>query len=144
MQEREIMTRPFEDIVIDIVGPFPTAVGEFRFLLTCIDNPTGWPETIALRTTIAKTIIASLTNVFTRCGFSSRLTSDNGTQFTVKTFTNWLKLEGIHHVRTTPYHPQGNGVIKRLHCTFNSIIAKTTQAKGNLAIVVPMALYFVR
>ena len=144
MQEREIVIRPFEDIAIDIVGPFPTAVGGFRFLLTCIDNATRWPESIPLRTTTAKTIIANLTNIFTRCGFPSRLTSDNGTQFTGKTFTNWLKLKGIHHVRATLYHSQGNGVVERLHRTLNTIITKTTEAEGNWAKVVPMALYFVR
>ena len=40
MQEREITTTPFESVAIDLVGPFPTAVGGFRFLLTCIDNAT--------------------------------------------------------------------------------------------------------
>jgi len=55
MQLRELATVPFENVSIDIVGPFPTAVGGFRFLLTCIDNATRWPEAIPIRTTTAKT-----------------------------------------------------------------------------------------
>jgi len=37
MQLREIVSVPFECVAIDLVGPFPTATGGFRFLLTCID-----------------------------------------------------------------------------------------------------------
>ena len=144
MQQRELATIPFENVSIDLVGPFPTAVGGFRFLLTCIDNATRWPEAIPIRTTTAKTIIAHLTNIFTRCGFPSRLTSDNGTQFTGKTFQDWLRHHGIRHVRSTPYHPQGNGVVERLHRTLNNMITKRTESKSNWATITLMALYFIR
>ena len=144
MVEREIVSHSFEDIAIDIVGPFPTAVGGFRYLLTCIDNATRWPQAVPLRSTTARVVISMLTSIFVRYGFPSKLTSDNGSQFTGKTFTQWLKTKGIHHVRTTPYHPQGNGVIERFHRTLNSIVAKTIEVKGNWAKVIPMALYFVQ
>ena len=129
MQQREITTIPFESVAINLVGPFPTAVGGFRFLLTCIDNATRWPDAISIGTTTAKTIIAHLTNIFTRCGFPSTLTSDNGTQFTGKTFHDWLRHHGIRHVRSTPYHPQGNRVVERLHRTLNNMITKITESK---------------
>ena len=144
MTERVIVTQPFQDIAIDIVGPFPTAVGGFRFLLTCIDNATRWPEAVPLRTTTARVVISSLTEIFSRCGFPSRLTSDNGSQFTGKVFTKWLRDKGIQHSRTTPYHQQANGVIERLHLTLTAIVSKTAEAKGNWAKVVTMALYFLR
>ena len=144
MQEREIATIPFESVAIDLVGPFPTAVGGFRFLLTCVDNATRWPEAIPIRKITARTIITQLTSMFTKCGFPSRLTSDNGTQFTGKTFQDWLRRHGIKHVRSTPYHPQGNGVVERLHRTLNNMITKITQSKGNWATITPMALYFIR
>ena len=144
MQLREVTTIPFESVAIDLVGPFPTAVGGFKFLLTCIDNATRWPEAIPIRTTMAKTIIHQLTNIFTRCGFPTRLTSDNGSQFMGKTFQAWLKHHGIKHVRSAPYHPQGNGVIERLHRTLNAMISKIAEKKGNWATVTPMVLYFLR
>ena len=143
MQLREMVSVPFESVAIDIVGPFPKAVGGFRFLLTCIDNATRWPEAIPIRNTTARTVVNQLTNIFTRCGFPTALTSDNESQFTGKTFTSWLKLYGIKHIRASPYHPQGNGVVERLHRTLNMMIAKTIESKGNWTAVTPMALYFI-
>ena len=144
MQLIEMVTVPFESVAIDIVGPFPTAVGGFHFLLTCIDNATRWPEAIPIRTTTAKTVINQLMNIFTRCGFPTVLTSDNGSQFTGKMFASWLKLYGIRHIRASPYHPQGNGVVERLHRTLNAMISKTIESKGHWAAVTPMAFYFIR
>ena len=113
-------------------------------MLTCVDTATRWPEAIPLRSTTTKSITRYLTEVFSRTGFLEKLTSDNGPQFSSKEFTTWLKRHGIAHNRSTPYHPQGNGVVERLHRTLNAIILKTVEAKGNWARVLPLALYFLR
>ena len=118
MTERMVATQPFQDVAVDIVGPFPTAVGGYRFMLTCFDSATRWLEAVPVRTTTAKVLITCLTDIFARCGFPTRLTSDNGSQFVGKTFTKWLRDMGIQHAKSTPYHPQGNGVVERLHRTF--------------------------
>ena len=123
MQLREMTTVPFEKVSIDLVGPFPTAVGGFKFLLTCIDGATRWPEAIPIRSITAKTIITQLTNIFSRCGFPTCITTDNGSQFTGHTFQKWLRHHGVKHVRSSPYHPQGNGVVERLHRTLHSMVA---------------------
>ena len=144
MQIREMTSIPFERVAVDLVGPFPTAVGGYRFLLTCIDMATRWPEAIPLRTTTARAIIKHLTDIFARCGFPTAIVTDNGSQFTGKVFHKWLKSKGIKHVRASPYHPQGNGMVERLHRTLNSMISKIAETKGNWASVTPMALYFIR
>jgi len=144
LQLREIVTIPCERVAVDIVGPFPTAKGGFQYLLTTIDLATRWPEAIPLRSITAKTIIQHLTTIFAHTGFPKAIVSDNGQQFVGKVFSRWLKVHGIMHVRSSPYHPQGNGVVERMHRTLGAIITKTTRAKGNWASVVPMALYFIR
>ena len=144
MTEREVVTRPFSDVAIDIVGPFPMAKGGFKFMMTCVDTASRWPEAFPIRSTTSRTIIGYLTQIFTRWGFPVKLTSDNGPQFTSSTFTKWLRDKGITHARATPYHPQANGIVERLHRTLNSVIAKTIACKGDWAAVLPMALFFLR
>ena len=144
MQERELVSVPAEKVAIDLVGPFPTAAGGFKFLLTCIDLASIWPEAIPIRTTTSKVIISQLTKIFRRCGFPAALVSDYGPQFTGKCFQKWLKGKVIMHIRSSPYHPQGNGVVERLNRTLNSMISKLIEKKGNWAAVVPMVLYFIR
>ena len=144
MQAREVVSIPLERVAIDIVGTFPVAKGGFCFLLTCIDLATRWTAAISIRTATANVIVTQLTNIFSRCGFPTAITLDNGTQFTGKTFSKWLKQKGIQHIPSSPYHPQGNGVVERLHRTLNSMVAKLIEKKGNWASVIPMALYFIR
>ena len=57
-------------------------------------------------------------------------------------FKKFLRPNGIAYVIASPYHPQGNGIMERMHRTLNAVIAKSVDAKGNWAQVVPMALYF--
>ena len=144
MIERPIVTQPFSDVAVDIVGPFPTAVGGYRFMLTCIDSASRWPEALPIRTTTSRVVTSCLESIFTRWGFPEELTSDNGSQFVSLTFKKWLRDKGIAHSRSTPYHPQGNGVVERLHRTLNAVVSKTVESKGNWAKVLPMALYFLR
>ena len=144
MQEREIVTVPSERVCEDIVGPFPVAKGFFRFILTYLDMATRWPEAIPLRKTTTKIIIEQLLLIFSRNGFPTILVSDNGPQFVSGSFKKFLKTNGIDHVTASPYHPQGNRVIERMHRTLNAVVAKTVDTKGNWAQVVLMALYFLR
>ena len=144
MTVRPVVTQPFKDVAIDLVGPFPTAMGGFQHMLTCVDTATRWPEAIPIRSTTSRNIIKCLTETFARTEFPEKLTSDNGPQFVSKEFTSWLKRNGIAHSKSTPYHPQGNGVVERLHRTLNAMVLKTIESRGNWARVLPFALYFIR
>jgi putative transposase len=44
-----------------------------------------------------------------------RIISDNGPQFIVKDFKEFIRVSGMPHVRTSPYYPQSNGKIERWH-----------------------------
>ena len=89
-------------------------------------------------------IIKCLTELFCRNGFPEKVTSDNGPQFSSKLFKKWLKQKGIAHSKAISYHPQGNGMVERLHRTLGVVLLKTTEAKGTWAKVLPLALYFLR
>ena len=64
MTERPIVTQPFMDVAIDLVGPFPTAVGGYKHILTCVDSASRWPEAIPVRSTTSKVVIRCHTKIF--------------------------------------------------------------------------------
>ena len=97
-----------------------------------------------LRKTTTRVMIDQLKAIFCRNGFPTTIVTDNGPQFTSALFTKFLKANGIEQVKASPYHPQGNGVVERMHGTLNSVIARSVDKKGNWAEIVPMCLYFLR
>lgn len=48
-------------------------------------------------------------------GVRPKIISDNGPQFIAKDFKEFIRLNGMRHVRTSPYYPQSNGKIERWH-----------------------------
>ena len=44
-----------------------------------------------------------------------RIISDNGPQFIARDFKEFIRINGMTHVRTSPYYPQSNGKIERWH-----------------------------
>ena len=129
---------PSERVAIDTVGLFPVAKGGFKYILTYLNMATRWPEAVPLRNTTTAIVIQQLTHIFARNGIPMSLVSDNGPQFVSDTFRKFLKEKGIDHVRASPYHQQGNGVIERLHRRLNSVITKCCETKGNWAQIVPL------
>ena len=51
---------------------------------------------------------------------------------------------GVVKIRTTPYRPQSNGVVERLHGTLVPMIRKALKAKFDWVKQVPLALYAIR
>lgn len=112
----------FRHINIDIVGPFPPSNGN-RYCLTIIDRFSRWPEAIPVPDMTAPTIAQALVSGWiSRFGVPTHITSDQGRQFQSTLFAELVRIFGISHFRTTPYHPQSNGIIERWHRTLKSAI----------------------
>lgn len=106
----------FQHLHIDIVGPLPTSVDGYRYCVTMIDRGTGWPEAYPVHNITAETVARTVFEGWiSRFGCPVKLTSDQGRQFESELFNHLMKYLGIHKLRTTPYHPQSNGMIERWH-----------------------------
>ena len=106
-------TERFDHVHIDIVGPLPYANG-FRYLLTCVDRFTRWPEAIPIVDIRAETVAdAFFSGWIARYGTPATITTDRGALFESKLRDNLCNQFGIIRNRTTSYHPQWNGMVER-------------------------------
>ena len=105
--------KPWQRVNADFAGPF---LGSYFLLL--VDAHSKWPEIIPMSTTTANRTISEMRKVFSSYGCPEQLVSDNGPQFCSTEFGTFLKMNGVKHIRCSPYHPSSNGAVERLVQTF--------------------------
>jgi hypothetical protein len=106
---------------IDYAGPF---LG--KMFLLAIDAHSKWLEIHATNTSTSTATIELLRKTFASLGLPEVIVSDNATTFTSEEFTEFLKQNGIRHVRSAPYHPASNGLVERAVQTFKDSIKRLT------------------
>ena len=100
---------------VDIVGPLLPSNG-FRYLLTIIDRFSRWPGAIPMFDMTAETVAhAFYDNLVSRYGAPVLITTNQSTQFESAFFAELLKILGLEHIHTTPYHPESNGLVEKWH-----------------------------
>ena len=120
-----IITSPFERVAVDLVGPIePRASDGSRYILTLVDFATRWPEAVPLRNIETSTVAEAMVGIFSRIGVPKQVLSDRGTQFTSAMMEEVLRLIACKGLRTTPYHPMGNGLCERFNGTLKKMLKR--------------------
>jgi len=105
---------PFARIEMDHFGPLPVSGNNNRFVLVIIDCFTKWVECIPVPDTEAKTTAnALITHWISRFGTPCELHTDQGRGFESNLIAEMSSTLGIYKTRTTPYHPQSDGIAER-------------------------------
>ena len=122
MVERPVISRLFEQIALDKVGPLSKAKGGARYILTALCMATRWPEAVPLRNITAKAVAEAAVDIFSRMGLSLQILTDRGVQFMSDISIQLTTILGIEHMHTTAYHPQSNGVLEHLHAILEAML----------------------
>jgi transposase InsO family protein len=104
---------PFAVWGLDIVGPFPRAIGGFRFLYVAIDKFTKWPEATPVVKINKQSAVKFIKSIICRFGVPNWIITDNGSQFTSGAFQGYCEDLGIQICYASPAHLESNGQVER-------------------------------
>ena len=118
--------RPWSRVHIDYAGPM-----EGKMFLLMMDAHSKWMEVHVTNSATSTATIKLLRRTFATLGLPEVMVSDNGTAFTSSEFAEFMKRNGIRHVRTPPYHPSSNGLVERAVQTFKGSFKRSRQGSIN-------------
>jgi len=137
--------KPFYQVGMDVMGPLPMTMSGKRYIVIAVDHFTKWVEIRALESNDAQSIASFFyEDVICRHGVPEILTTDQGTEFINELLTILTNTYQIRHIKTTAYHPQGNGQVERTNKTIKDILAKCTPRNGDWSHYIHSAAYAVR
>ena len=132
---------PFEMVSIDFLHLEKSSCG-YEYILVNVDHFTCYCQAYATRNKSARTSVEKLYNEFIpRFGFPSKIHHDQDAKFENKLFHHLEELCDVIYSRTTPYHSEGNGQVKRFNRTLLSMLRTSLESykfhwKDHLNIVV--------
>jgi hypothetical protein len=98
----------FEKWAIDFVGPInpPGKCTGERYIITLTEYMTRWEKARAVKDYSADTVVQFIfDDIITIFDFPKVLMSDQGTHFINKTVEALIEEFGVHHQKSTLYHP---------------------------------------
>ena len=106
--------QPWQVVPVDHVRPFAEGTQGNTNMLALSDHFTRWRDAIAVPDGTAPVVARVLDErVFAYMGIPERIHTDQGAQFESHLMAELCALWGVDKSRTTPYHPQSNGVVER-------------------------------
>ena len=113
--------QPWQMVAVDILQ-VPLSTNNNRYLLVLQDYFTKWADAIPLPDQTANRIVKEMVKFFCTYGSPLSIHSDQGSNFESTIFSQVLQAFGVRKSRTTPYHPQGDGMVERFNRTLPPIV----------------------
>lgn len=125
-----VITEPFSRIGMDIVGPLPKSRAGNRYVLVICDYATRYPEAVAMKNIDAEHVAEHLVEVFSRVGIPQEILTDQGSNFMSQLLKEVYNLLHVSPIRTSPYHPQTDGLVERFNQTLKTMLRKSAKEDG--------------
>ncbi|XP_057543932.1 uncharacterized protein LOC130823331 [Amaranthus tricolor] len=124
---------PFDKWGMDLLGPFPPAKGQRKFIIVAIDYFTKYVEAEALSSITDKQVCQFIwRNIITRYGIPRVIITDNGRQFVSKNTIEYCDKFNIQIRFSSVSRPQTNGQVESANKEIlNGIKKKIEGVKGN-------------
>ncbi|KAJ3709237.1 hypothetical protein LUZ61_012942 [Rhynchospora tenuis] len=123
---------PFDIWGMDILGPFPHAKGNLKFIVVAVEYFTKWIEVKALSLITSQKITDFLEHhIVYRFGIPHTIITDNGRQFTGAPFKNYCRGLGIEINFASVCHPQSNGLAEVSNRTILEGLKKKIEGTRN-------------
>lgn len=107
-----------------MLGPLPISDQGNKYLLVIADYFTKWVDAFPMpnqeAVTVAKILVTKFVVIF---GVPRILHSDQGTNFESAVFKEMCNILGIDKTRTTPLHPESDGMVERFNQTFENMLS---------------------
>jgi len=108
-----LISWPFAVWGLDIVGKIPKSVGGHEYLFVAIDKFTKWVEVMPVPRQTAQAAIKFVEGIVYHFGVPNRIITDNGSQFTSRSFLNFCEELGIKVCFASVSYPRCNGQVER-------------------------------
>lgn len=105
-----------------LVGPLLKSVCHHEYILVIVDYTTRYPEAITLWKATSKNIAHELMALFSQVSIPKDLLTNQGTLFMSKLMLDLCQLLQVKHLKTSVYHPQTDGLIKRFNQTLKRLL----------------------
>ncbi len=116
------MKKPLERVSLDLTDVIAEAQ-EYLYVLTICDHYSRYAKFYPLKTKHTEGVCEGFKSYIMDFGTPKVVLTDNGKKFTAQSFRDLCGRYKITAALTTPYHPQGNNITERMHCTMKSVLA---------------------
>ncbi|CAD5168155.1 unnamed protein product [Musa acuminata subsp. malaccensis] len=130
---------------MDLLGPFPPASRQRRYIIVGIDYFTKWVEAEPLAAITERQVEGFVwKNIVTRFGLPRVIIMDNGTQFANARFKGFCANYRIHLRFSSVAHPQTNGLAEVTNRTIMTGLRRTLAARSAWVDELPSILWSLR
>ena len=104
LQPHTTSDRAWKDVSVDLFGPMPNR----RHVVAVIDKTSRFLAAKIKPNTSNKAVTGALAQIYADSGQPETHQTDNGPPFNSEGFAKFYADNDIRHIKTYPYHPQGN------------------------------------